>query len=51
MAHDRDGDSKDMKGGTVIKDGGGRPVTERGSIVEGMGRIFQEAVEPRRKQR
>ena len=34
----------------MIKDGGGRLVTEGGSI-EGVGRIFQRAVEPGREQR
>ena len=53
LARDRDEDGKDMKrggGGAVIKEGGGRLVTKGGSI-EGVGRIFQGAVEPGRKQR
>ena len=48
---DKDEDGKDMKGwGAVIKDGGRRLVTEGGSI-EGVGRVFQKAVELRMKQR
>ena len=41
LARDRDEDGHDMKGRAVIKDGGGRLMTESGAVLEWEG-YFRE---------
>ena len=41
LARDRDKDGSDFKGGTVIKDGNGKVVTERSEVLEMWKDYFQ----------